>query len=165
MAIHQCEMCMEEFESKRFTLYCSTECRQQAHYERRQKGLTRETREFAIRNCKGCGSEFRPASTNQKYCTKTCYSENRIKSFACKDPRHATTAQFSFVSKTKEEYQSETLTSTITGPTDFQAEIDAYLKSGGGVKVLKVAASQGRGVVRTNLVNDGGTSILEGLWL
>jgi hypothetical protein len=57
------------------------------------------------------------------------------------------------------------LTSTITGPTDFQAEIDAYLASGGGVKVLKVATSQGRGVVRTNMINDGGTSILEGLWL
>ena len=165
MPIHQCEMCMEEFENKKFSLYCGQECRNKAHYERRQKGITRETREFAIRDCKGCGSEFRPASTNQKYCTKTCYEHNRVKSFYGTDSRHTTTAKFSFVSKTKEEYQSETLTSTINGPTEFQAEIDAYLKSGGGVKVLKVSATKGRGVVRTNLVNDGGLSILDGSWI
>ena len=123
---------------------------------------------FAIKECKGCGSEFRPNSVNQRYCDKTCYENSRIK--ARKDERagevnYPVTAQFSFVSKTPTEFHSTQLKSEITGPTEFEDEIKAYLAKGGGVTVLEVATSQSRGVVRTNLINDGGTSVLEGMWL
>lgn len=130
--------------------------------------LEKRASDYAIKECKGCGCEFRPNSVNQRYCDKTCYETSRLK--ARKDKRasevnHPVTAQFSFVSRTPTEYHSTQLKSEISGPTNFEDEIKAYLASGGGVTVLEVATSQSRGVVRTNLINDGGTSVLEGMWL
>ena len=165
-----CEECHHEFKNTRFLLYCGPECRQAAHYERRRKGITKlekRVSNFAIKDCKGCGAEFRPNSVNQRYCDKACYESSRLKKrqeAKTAEVNHPVTAQFSFVSKTPTEFHSSELKSEISGPTNFEDEIKAYLASGGGVTVLAVATSQSRGVVRTNQVADEGLMV-EGMWL
>jgi hypothetical protein len=165
-----CEQCHEDFKAPRFLLYCGKDCRQAAHYERRRKGMTKlekRVSDYAIKDCKGCGCEFRPNSVNQRYCDKTCYEASRLKNrqeAMDSEINYPVTAQFVFVSKTPTEFQSTQLKSEITGPTNFEDEIKTYLASGGGVTVLGVATSQSRGVVRTNQMADEGLMI-EGLWL
>jgi len=164
MSHYICEECCREFHSNRFSLYCSTDCRNRAAYERRRKGTTHSEKRiagYALRNCFGCSVEFKPVSLSQRYCTRDCYNRCRRGASKVVTP---VTAGFSFVSKTADEYQSTTLRSQISGPTEFEKEVREYLASGGGVTVLGVATSQSRGVVRTNQVADDGLMI-EGLWL
>ena len=129
--------------------------------------LEKRVSDYAIKNCKGCGCEFRPNSVNQRYCDRTCYEASRTKSKKLEraaEVKTPLTAAFSFVSQTPVDWNSVQLKSEISGPTNFEDEIKTYLASGGGVTVLEVATSQSRGVVRTNQVADEGLMI-EGLWL
>jgi hypothetical protein len=165
-----CEECHKDFKATRFLLYCGKDCRQEAHYERRRKGLTKlekRVSSYAIKECKGCGAEFRPNSITQRYCEKACYENSRNKAKRAErkaEIQHPVTAKFTFISQTPTEFHSTQLKSEITGPTEFADEIKAYLAAGGGVTVLEVATAQSRGVVRTNQVADEGLMI-EGSWL
>lgn len=76
----ECKYCKKPFETEfSFQVYCSDQCQQRAHYERKRLSKEIELSKMKKKVCPVCGKEFETATASRKYCGNPCAFEAKKK--------------------------------------------------------------------------------------